>query len=341
MKITSILPRSKQYPTGQNPRIKAFYGELRRRLRRSYRAAAEYANNLNPQISQVNVDLVDDGESFKVVNRAVYQYQLDPLLMSQINSYIEALLNEIIYGNAQGEWSAGWWANSYSSGAYQRAAEQVITQTQLLAADAGVTQELPSLQYLRAEAVVMEPGFQRRLGSVYARLFEDMKGFTDVDKRNMAGIITRGMAAGQSPRVIASGIQDKWNEIDGRDGELSNWRCLRIASTEINNAFRQGSFDETDAINQEVFGDSEYEMRIMHMSALLPTTRRDHAARHGTICTPAQQKEWFATKATGGAINCHCSQVDILVNKKTGKPMNTKLRDTLLAQKKGWTPEKV
>lgn len=334
MNIKSILPRSKQYPTGQNPRIKAFYGELRRRLRRSYKAAAEYAGSLKPYVSQGNVYLpTANRESFRAVNRTVYEYQLDPLLMSQINSYIEALLNEIIYGDAQGEWSAGWWANAYASGAYQQAAEQVVTQTQLLAADAGVTQELPSLQHLRAEAVVMEPGFQRRLGSVYARLFEDMKGFTDVDKRNMAGIITRGMAAGQSPKVIAREMEKKGLEQD--------WRCLRIASTEINNAFRQGSFDETDAINQEVFGDSEYEMRIMHLSALLPTTRPDHAARHGTICTPAQQKEWFATKATGGAINCHCSQVDILVNKKTGKPMNTKLRDILLKQKSEWTLEKV
>ena len=319
MKITSILPRSKQYPTGQNPRIKAFYGELRRRLRRSYKAAAEYARNLKPQIVQLNA--------------TGYQYQLDPLLMSQINSYIEALLNEIIYGNAQGEWSAGWWANSYSSGAYQRAAEQVITQTQLLAADAGVTQELPSLQYLRAEAVVMEPGFQRRLGSVYARLFEDMKGFTDVDKRNMAGIITRGMAAGQSPRVIAREMEKKGLEQD--------WRCLRIASTEVNQAYRQGSWDETDAVNDEVFGDSDYMMKVMHLSALLATTRRDHAERHGTICTPAEEREWFATKASGGQINCKCSTVDILVNKRTGKPMNTKLRDTLLAQKKEWIPEKV
>ena len=333
MNIKSILPRSKQYPTGQNPRIKAFYGELRRRLRRSYKAAAEYAGNLKPQISQVNVDLVEDGDSFKVVNRTGYQYQLDPLLMSQINSYIEALLNEIIYGNAQGEWSAGWWANSYSSGAYQRAAEQVITQTQLLAADAGVTQELPSLQYLRAEAVVMEPGFQRRLGSVYARLFEDMKGFTADDKRNMAGIITRGMAAGQSPRVIAREMEKKGLEQD--------WRCLRIASTEVNQAYRQGSWDETDAVNDEVFGDSDYVMKVMHMSALLATTRRDHAARHGTICTPAEEREWFATKASGGQINCKCSTIDILVNRKTGKPMNTKLRDILLAQKKDWTPEKV
>ena len=219
MKITSILPRSKQYPTGQNPRIKAFYGELRRRLRKSYKAAADYARELKPQIVQLNA--------------TGYQYQLDPLLMSQINSYIEALLNEIIYGNAQGEWSAGWWANAYASGAYQQAAEQVVTQTQLLAADAGVTEELPSLQYLRAEAVVMEPGFQRRLGSVYARLFEDMKGFTDVDKRNMAGIITRGMAAGQSPRVIAREMEKKGLEQD--------WRCLRIASTEVNQAYRQGS----------------------------------------------------------------------------------------------------
>lgn len=319
MNIKSILPRSKQYPTGQNPRIKAFYGELRRRLRRSYKAAADYARNLKPQIVQLNA--------------TGYQYQLDPLLMSQINSYIEALLNEIIYGNAQGEWSAGWWANAYASGAYQQAAEQVITQAQLLAADAGVTQELPSLQYLRAEAVVMEPGFQRRLGSVYARLFEGVKGFTDADKRNMAGIITRGMAAGQSPRVIAREMEKKGLEQD--------WRCLRIASTEVNQAYRQGSWDETDAVNDEVFGDSDYVMMVMHMSALLATTRRDHAARHGTICTPAEEMEWFATKATGGAINCHCSQVDILVNRKTGKPMNTKLRDTLLAQRKEWTPEKV
>ena len=333
MNIKSILPRSKQYPTGQNPRIKAFYGELRRRLRKSYKAAAEYASNLKPQISQVNVDLVGHGDSFRVVNRTVYEYQLDPLLMSQINSYIEALLNEIIYGNAQGEWSAGWWANAYASGAYQQAAEQVVTQAQLLAADAGVTQELPSLQYLRAESVVMEPVFQRRLGSVYARLFEDMKGFTDVDKRNMAGIITRGMAAGQSPRVIAREMEKKGIEQD--------WRCLRIASTEVNQAYRQGSWDETDAVNDEVFGDSDYVMKVMHLSALLPTTRRDHAARHGTICTPSQQNEWFATKATGGAINCHCSQVDILVNRKTGKPMNTKLRDILLRQKSEWTPEKV
>lgn len=319
MNIKSILPRSKQYPTGQNPRIKAFYGELRRRLRKSYKAAAEYARNLKPQIVQLNA--------------TGYQYQLDPLLMSQINSYIEALLNEIIYGNAQGEWSAGWWANAYASGAYQQAAEQVAAQTQLLAADAGVTQELPSLQYLRAEAVVMEPGFQRRLGGVYARLFEDMKGFTDVDKRNMAGIITRGMAAGQSPRVIAREMEKKGLEQD--------WRCLRIASTEVNQAYRQGSWDETDAVNDEVFGDSDYMMKVMHISALLPTTRRDHAARHGTICTPAEEREWFATKATGGQIQCHCTTVDILVNRKTGKPMNTKLRDILLKQKSEWTPEKV
>ena len=319
MNIKSILPRSKQYPTGQNPRIKAFYGELRRRLRRSYKAAAEYARNLKPQIVQLNA--------------TGYQYQLDPLLMSQINSYIEALLNEIIYGNAQGEWSAGWWANAYASGAYQQAAEQVAAQTQLLAADAGVTQELPSLQYLRAEAVVMEPGFQRRLGGVYARLFEDMKGFTDVDKRNMAGIITRGMAAGQSPRTIAREMEKKGLEQD--------WRCLRIASTEVNQAYRDGSWSETDAVNEEVFGDSDYMMKVMHLSALLPTTRRDHAARHGTICTPAEEREWFATKASGGQINCKCSTVDILVNRKTGKPMNTKLRDILLEQKKNWTPEKV
>lgn len=325
MNITSILPRSKKYPTGQNPRIQAFYNELRKRLRKVYAEAGAYAEARLPMIATTTNALS--------VNAAGYQYQLDPLIVSQTSSYLEALLNEIIYGNAQGEWTQGWWANAYASGAYTQAAEKVVQQTQLLAADAGVTDELPSLQYLRAEAVVMDPGFQNRISYVYARLFEDMKGFTADDKKNMAGILSRGMAAGKSPRVIAKELE--------KSGGQQDWRCLRITSTEINAAYRAGALDETDAVNEDVFGDSDYEMRIMHLSALLPTTRRDHAARHGTICTPAQQKEWFATKATGGAINCHCSQVDILVNKKTGKPMNTKLRDILLKQKSEWTPEKV
>lgn len=325
MNITSILPRSKKYPTGQNPRIQAFYNELRKRLRKVYAEAGAYAEARLPMIATTTNALS--------TNATGYQYQLDPLIVSQTSAYLEALLNEIIYGNAQGEWTQGWWANAYASGAYTQAAEQVVTQAQLLAADAGVTDELPSLQYLRAEAVVMDPGFQNRISYIYARLFEDMKGFTADDKKNMAGILSRGMAAGNSPRVIAKELE--------KSGPAQDWRCLRIASTEINNAYRQGSFDETDAVNEDVFGDSEYELMLMHMSALLPTTRRDHAARHGTICTTKEERDWYLNVASGGSINCHCTTVDILADKKTRKPMNTKLRDKMLEQKKSWTPADV
>lgn len=326
MQITSILPRSKKYPTGQNPRIQAMYNELRKRLRKVYSEAGAYAETLLPTIATTTSNAL-------AVNATGYQYQLDPLLVSQTSSYLEALLNEIIYGNSQGEWTQGWWANAYASGAYTQAAEQVVMQAQLLAADAGVTAEVPNLQYLTAESVVLDPGFQNRISHVYARLFEDMKGFTQEDKKNMAGILSRGMVAGKSPRVIAKELE--------KSGGQQDWRCLRIAATEINAAYRAGSWTETDKINEDIFGDSDYVMKIMHVSALLPTTRPDHAARHGTICTPKEEKEWFATKATGGQIQCHCSQVDILVDRKTNKPMNTKLQDTLLKQKKEWSPAKV
>lgn len=326
MQITSILPRSKKYPTGQNPRIQAMHNELRKRLRKVYKEAGAYAETLLPTIATTTSNAL-------AANATGYRYQLDPLLVSQTSSYLEALLNEIIYGNAQGEWTQGWWANAYASGAYTQAAEQVVTQAQLLAADAGVTAEVPSLQYLTAESVVLDPGFQNRISHVYARLFEDMKGFTADDKKNMAGILSRGMVAGKSPRVIA-------NELE-KSGGQQDWRCLRIASTEINNAYRAGAWQETDTINEDVFGDSSYELMLMHMSALLPTTRKDHAARHGTICTTKEEKEWYLYTASGGAINCHCTTVDVLADKKTRKPMNPKLQDTLLKQKKDWQPASV
>ena len=312
MNISAILPRSKKYPTSQSNRIRSFAAELERRTRAAYRKAAEYAAGLTPS-----------GQPVIAVN---YSYALDPMKVSQTQAYVTALLNQYIYGNPDGLWSEGWWANVYASGAYGQGTSQVIRQAQILVSDAKVIDEVPQMRYITAESVLMEPGYQRRLSLVYGRVYESMQGFTDDQRKIMSGTITKGMAAGKSPRVIAKELSEKTGQI--------RWRALRIAATEINTAFNRATLEETTALNDDVFADSAYEMAVMHISSLLVTTRPDHGRRHGTIATPEEQNYWWDNVAVGGRINCHCSTVDVLVNKKTREPMQSRLVAKVLEQRK-------
>jgi hypothetical protein len=80
-------------------------------------------------------------------------------------------------------------------------------------------------------------------------------------------------------------------------------------------AHRRAKWEESDSARDDlgVF------TRELHLSALLPTTRRTHAARHGTLHTTTDQEEWY--QKDGNAINCRCSTVEVLTD-KSGNPEN-------------------
>lgn len=56
----------------------------------------------------------------------------------------------------------------------------------------------------------------------------------------------------------------------------------------------------------------------MHISALSPTTRPTHAARHGLLYTEEEIQEWWASD--GNDVGCKCTTVMILVD-EDGNPM--------------------
>ena len=58
--------------------------------------------------------------------------------------------------------------------------------------------------------------------------------------------------------------------------------------------------------------------KLMHMSALSPTTRKTHADRHGNLYSPAEVREWWARESN--AVDCKCSVVVVLVD-ELGKPL--------------------
>ena len=56
----------------------------------------------------------------------------------------------------------------------------------------------------------------------------------------------------------------------------------------------------------------------MHMSALSPSTRATHAARHARLYTSDEVRDWYSRD--GNSINCKCGQVEVLVDDE-GNPV--------------------
>ncbi|HGN2032664.1 TPA: phage minor head protein, partial [Proteus mirabilis] len=119
----------------------------------------------------------------------------------------------------------------------------------------------------------MSEPYQLRMALVRARVFEEMKGLSGQVKADMARILTDGIARGLNPREVARNLTNQ--------AGIETRRANRIARTEIPSALRRARLDEADEAKKIL----NLETREIHISALSPTTRANHAARHGKMFT--------------------------------------------------------
>ncbi|EPG2644149.1 phage minor head protein, partial [Providencia stuartii] len=166
--------------------------------------------------------------------------------------------------------------------------------------------------------ILLSEPYQLRMALVRARVFEEMKGLSAQVKADMARILTDGIARGLNPREVARNL----NEQSGIEIRRAN----RVARTEITTALRRARMDEADEASEVL----NLETRQVHISALSPTTRPNHASRHGKIFTTDEQRDWWARD--GNSINCKCSTVTILTDKE-GRPYNDTLLNKLKEEK--------
>lgn len=148
--------------------------------------------------------------------------------------------------------------------------------------------------------------YQQRMALVHARVFEEMKGLSADVKRDMARVLTDGVGRGLNPREVSKNLTEQ--------AGIEKRRANRIARTEITTALRRAKWDEDDAAREDL----GLKTRLLHISALSPTTRRTHAARHAHIYTNEEVREWYAKDAN--SINCKCSQQSVLVD-DSGNPL--------------------
>lgn len=288
----AILPGKPSDPTGVDSIERKAMRDFNRRMR---------------EASKAYVAALERIPSGPAVNRR-YEFRLDQVLLNallaQLDLEIDAILLE---GGANGIWLF----------------EQYVS----VAAARGVTQEFSNLAQQSpayksgresAMAILRSEPHQRRMALVRARVFEEMKGLSGQVKASMARILTEGIGRGQNPRDIASQLK-KQSAVESR-------RAHRIARTEITTALRRARWDEADDA-EAIYG---VKTKELHLSALSPTTRQTHAARHGKLFTREQVRDWWSRD--GNSVNCKCTTTSVMVD-DDGKPLVPSIIDRAKARK--------
>lgn len=241
--------------------------------------------------AQPYIDVLDQIPVTLVVNKR-YGFDVDSIMLFQLLQNAGDLIDEIFELNTP---ESFWFFTNFVQAAYQRGTSQEHYNLSHQSAVYAAT-------YEDVAQVLNSTPYRRRLSLVRARIYEEMQGLTAQIKADMSRILTEGLARGQNPLTIASQLR--------LQTDLPLYRCKRIARTEITTALRRARMDEADEAEDSL----GLMTRQMHISALSPTTRSSHAARHAKIYTTDQQRDWWSRDAN--SINCKCSTVTVLVDRE-------------------------
>lgn len=274
-----ILPRNYQDPTGADA--------LERR------AMKDFARRMN-KIGKAYKSALEKIPSSLAVN-ARYEYQLNPTILSIILNDASYLVDQVLLEG--GDYDL--WFYEYVDLAAEKGTGQAY---------ANLSQQSPVYAAGRESlsAILISEPYQRRMALVNARMFEEMKGLSAEVKRDMARVLTDGIGRGLNPREVSRNLTEQTG-IDKR-------RANRIARTEITTALRRAKWEE-DQEAGELYG---LKTKLLHISAMSPTTRHTHAARHAHLYTNEEVRDWYAKDAN--SINCKCTQQSVLVDEE-GKPI--------------------
>ena len=326
-----VTPRSETDPVGAKRSVSAAYKQIDKKLKAISREVIKLLESVPKQSVTVN--------ALKSSTRK-YEYQVDANWLQEAAFFIQRLIYGELLDSVDGTYTDRWWMNIYLQHQYERGTSNAIQSSHNLASVAVVGPETSQLvRSVDIESVLMSPGYLTRIGLVKSRAFEEMKGLSDEMRSSLSTVLGRGMAQGLGVRDIKSQILDQVfgaNRKEGKNGG-DKYRAERIARTEISNAYRTAYLAETDELNNTVWDDSGFATRMLWMSALSPTTRITHARKHGEVYTTKEVTDFYAVD--GNAIFCLCTQVEVLIDKKTGEVLNQEFVDQVKADRPKYIAE--
>lgn len=243
------------------------------------------------------------------VNAGKFVYDMTAAELADLLQVVQSILDdELLEGGSQNLWAMDYVIAEYDRGTLN-AFTNLSVQSQVYASQTTLQQLLSS------------PGYLNQIAAARLTTFSDWKVISDTARGDLTNIITDAVARGVSPRDTAQVISKRL--------DVSMYKAKTIAQTEQVGALRQAQRNEVDWAKERL----GLNTAILWISALKPTTRMTHGARHGKTYTTDEVAEFYSKD--GNSYNCYCANIPCLLDDE-GKLYNEGLAEKLSKERSNW-----
>ena len=316
---TPIVPRNKADPTQSSRQVSRMFNDIedrylniKRRLKGLFdQRLTGRQRETNGERSWVMCNNEGADPSLYQVNAGKFIYDMTSAELASLLQIVQTILDDALLDGG----SQNLWALEYVTAEYERGTLNAYTN---LSVQSPVYASQTTLMQL-----LSSPAYQNQIASAYISTYSDWKGISDTARADLANVIADSIGRGINPRETASIVSKRL--------DVSMAKAKNIAQTEQVGALRQAQRNETDWAKDRL----GLNTAILWISALKPTTRSWHRARHGKTYTTEEVADFYSQG--GNSYNCYCANVPCLLD-DDGKLFNEGLSDKLAAERKAWKP---
>ena len=243
------------------------------------------------------------------VNAGTYIYDMSAPQLADLLQRVQLILDDYLLEGG----SNSLWALQYVAAEYERGTQQAFTN---LSVQSPIYEQQTTLQQLLSSAA-----YQNQVAAAYVSTYSDWLLESDRARGDLANVISDAIGRGINPKETARIISQRL--------DVSMARAKNMAQTEQVGALRKAQWQETDWARERL----GLNTAVLWLSALKPTTRSWHAARHGRTYTTEEVQAFYAIN--GNRYNCYCSQIPVLLN-DDGSIFNEGLADKLKKERTNW-----
>ncbi|HCM9159918.1 TPA: phage head morphogenesis protein [Enterobacter hormaechei subsp. xiangfangensis] len=314
---TPIVPRNKADPTQSSRQVSRMFNDIEDRylnIKRRLKALLDLRltgqqREANAQRSWMMCNNEGAEPSLYQVNAGKFIYDMTAAELADLLQVVQSILDdELLDGGSQNLWAMDYVIAEYDRGTLN-AFTNLSVQSQIYASQTTLQQLLSS------------PGYLNQIAAARLTTFSDWKVISDTARGDLTNIITDAVARGVSPRDTSQVISKRL--------DVSMSKAKTIAQTEQVGALRQAQRNEVDWAKERL----GLNTAILWISALKPTTRTTHGARHGKTYTTDEVAEFYSKD--GNSYNCYCANIPCLLDDE-GKLYNEGLAEKLSKERSNW-----
>lgn len=309
---TPVIPRNKADPTQSSKSVNRMFRDIESRYYQIKLALRQLLDaRMTGRKREVNGQQghAVHGNVIYQVNAGTYIYDMSAAQLADLLERVQIILDDhLLDGGSQ-----NLWALSYVAAEYERGTRQAFTN---LSVQSSIYAQQTTLQQL-----LSSPAYQNQIAAAYVSTYSDWRGLSDAARADLANVISDAIGRGVNPRETAGIISKRL--------DVSMDRAKNIAQTEQVGALRKAQWLETDWARERL----GLNTRLLWLSALKPTTRRWHAARHGNTYTTEEVEAFYAVN--GNRYRCYCSQIPCIIDEHE-KVVNMGLIEKLAKDRRQW-----